>query len=260
MNQHSTPSSDLPVALVTGAGDRIGAAIAKALSRAGHAVIIHYNRDADGARQVQADIAAAGGTAAIVQADLMDRTHRASLLSRASAPFGPLSVLINNASIFEPDSLNDLDETLWDSHFAIHAEAPIFLARDFAAQLPADSTGNIVNIIDERVLHTSPAYFSYTLSKSVLWTATRTLAQTLAPAIRVNAIGPGPVLPHSRQSQPQFEASVQALPLQANAGPDDIAQGVLMLLATRSMTGQMIALDGGEHLEFPARRGPTPRS
>lgn len=259
INQFASPNT-LPVALVTGAGDRIGAAIAKALARAGYAVAIHYHRDEDGAGQVQADITAAGGTAAIVQADLTDRAQRAGLMARVTAQFGPVSVLINNASVFEPDSLRDLDEALWDSHFAIHAEAPIFLARDFAAQLPAGDTGNIVNIIDERVLHTSPAYFSYTLSKSVLWAATRTLAQSLAPAIRVNAIGPGPVLPHSRQSKAEFAASVQALPLQRNAGPEDIAEGVLMLLATRSMTGQMIALDGGEHLEFPTRSAPTPRS
>src|SRR5690606_16693126 len=145
-------------------------------------------------------------------------------------------------------------------HFAIHAAAPIFLARHFAAQLPAGGTGNIVNIIDERVLHTSPAYFSYTLSKSVLWSATRTLAQTLAPAIRVNAIGPGPVLPHSRQDRAAFEAHVNALLLNDHAGPEAIADGVLMLLRTPSMTGQMLALDGGQHLEYPVRRAPTPRS
>src|SRR5690606_16804942 len=144
-------------------------------------------------------------------------------------------------------------------HFAIHAAAPIFLARHFAAQLPAGGTGNIVNIIDERVLHTSPAYFSYTLSKSVLWTATQTLAQSLAPAIRVNAIGPGPVLPHSRQTHAEFEAGVQALPLQRHAAPEAIAQGVLAILSMPAFTGQMLALDGGKHLEFPARRGPTPR-
>jgi len=162
--------------------------------------------------------------------------------------------------VFDPDSIYDIDEAIWDQHFAIHAEAPLFLARDFAAQLPGGTDGNIVNMIDERVLHTSPAYFSYTLSKSVLWTATRTLAQSLAPNIRVNAIGPGPVLPHSRQSQADFERAVQALPLQRNAGPQAIADGIVMLLNTPSMTGQMLALDGGQHLEFPARRGVTPRS
>ena len=260
MTNQSTPSPALPVALVTGAGDRIGASIAQALAGNGYAVVIHYRSDAEGARKVRDEIAKAGGKAAIVKADLAKRSQRATLIAKAATPVGPLTALINNASTFEPDSARDVDETLWDQHFAIHAEAPIFLARDFAAQLPADADGNIVNIIDERVLHPSPAYFSYTLSKSVLWTATRTLAQSLAPHIRVNAIGPGPVLPHSRQDQATFEANVKALPLQRHAGPEAIAEGVIMLLRTTSMTGQMLALDGGQHLEYPARRGPTPRS
>jgi NAD(P)-dependent dehydrogenase (short-subunit alcohol dehydrogenase family) len=259
MTNHS-PQPPQPVALVTGAGNRIGAAIAQALAGAGQAVIIHYRTDADGASRVRDTITDAGGQAAILQADLADRTQRAPLVASAGAIFGPLTTLINNASVFNPDSARDLDEDLWDQHFAIHAEAPIFLARDFAAQLPDAADGNIVNIVDERVLHLTPAYFSYTLSKSVLWTATRTLAQSLAPRIRVNAIGPGPVLPHSRQDQATFEANVRALPLERNAGPDEIADAVLMLLATRSMTGQMLALDGGQHLDYPARRGPTPRS
>lgn len=260
MTNQLTPSLAIPVALVTGAGDRIGAAIARTLARNGHAVVIHYRSDIKGARAVRDSITATGGKAAIVKADLAKRSQRAGLIAKASKLFGPLTVLINNASTFDPDSARDVDETLWDQHFSIHAEAPIFLARDFANQLPDDADGNIVNIVDERVLHPSPAYFSYTLSKSVLWTATRTLAQSLAPRIRVNAIGPGPVLPHSRQDQATFEAHVKALPLQRNAGPEAIADGVLTVLRTPSMTGQMLALDGGQHLEYPARRGPTPRS
>ena len=247
-------------ALVTGASTRIGAAIAQTLARHGHAVVIHYRSDFEGAEKTREAIVAEGGSAVILQADLAERSQRARVVTQASAFFGPLTVLVNNASSFEPDSIWDVDEGLWDQHFAIHAEAPIFLARDFAAQLPQGSEGNIVNIIDERVLHPSPSYFSYTLSKSVLWTATRTLAQSLAPAIRVNAIGPGPVLPHTGQSEQAFEQSVRSLPLQRNAGPDAIAQGVIMLLNTPSMTGQMLALDGGRHLEYPARRAPTPRS
>ena len=260
MTNQSAPSPALPVALVTGAGDRVGATIAQTLAKNGFAVIIHYRSDADGARKVRASITQAGGKAAIVKADLAKRGQRATLIEKAAKPFGPLTVLINNASVFDPDSARDVDEALWDQHFSIHAEAPIFLSRDFAAQLPKGSDGNIVNIVDERVLHPSPSYFSYTLSKSVLWTATRTLAQSLAPDIRVNAIGPGPVLPHSRQSQPAFDAQVKALPLQRNAGPQAIADGVLTLLRMPSVTGQMLALDGGQHIEFPARRAPTPRS
>lgn len=249
-----------PVALVTGAADRIGAEIARALAAAGHAVVIHYRADAPGARQVRDGIRKAGGEAAIVRADLCNRRQRAALIGKAAEPFGPLTTLVNNASTYDPDSASDVDEASWDRHFALHAEAPVFLARDFAAQLPAGAEGNIVNIIDERVLHPSPAYFSYTLSKSVLWTATRTLAQSLAPTIRVNAIGPGPVLPHSRQTQEEFDRGVAALPLGRHAGPEAIAEAVLILLQMRSMTGQMLALDGGRHLEYPARRAPTPRS
>lgn len=246
-------------ALVTGAGDRIGAAIALALAKAGHPVVIHYRQSAEGARAVRDAIRAEGGRAEILAADLTDRTQRAGLVAQAAALFGPLGILINNASLFDPDSARDVDEKLWDQHFAIHAEAPIFLARDFAAQLPEGAEGNIVNLVDERVLHPTPAYFSYSLSKSVLWTATRTLAQSLAPSIRVNAIGPGPVLPHSRQSQEEFERSVAALPLKRHAGPEAIADGVIMLLNTPSMTGQMLALDGGEHLEYLPKSKPTPR-
>lgn len=260
-----TPSTPAPnrshaVALVTGAGDRIGAAIAQALALDGYAVIIHYRSDAEGAKAVRASILAEGGRAEILKADLGKRAQRATLIERAGKFFGPLTVLINNASVFEPDSATDFDEALWDTHFAIHAEAPVFLARDFAAQLPEGVEGNIVNMIDERVLHPAPGFFSYFLSKSVLWTATRTLAQSLAPAIRVNAIGPGPVLPNSRQTQAEFDASVEALPLQRHAGPDAIARGVLNILAMPSFTGQMLALDGGEHLEYLPKNGPTPRS
>ena len=260
MTNQAAPSPTHPVALVTGASSRIGAAIARALARTGHAVIIHYRSDAAGAAHVRDEITGTGGRAVILKADLVKRPQRAALIAKAAKPFGPLTVLVNNASSFDPDSAHDLDEALWDQHFAVHAEAPIFLARDFAAQLPDGADGNIVNIIDERVLHPSPAYFSYTLSKSVLWTATRTLAQSLAPHIRVNAIGPGPVLPHSRQDQATFEAHVKALPLQRHAGPDAIAEGVLAFIRMPSVTGQMLALDGGQHLEYPARRAPTPRS
>ncbi|QDZ10975.1 SDR family oxidoreductase [Devosia ginsengisoli] len=260
MSNRSAPSPASSVALVTGASDRIGAAIAMALAKAGHAVVIHYRANAEGARAVRDAIRREDGRADIIKADLAKRSQRAALIAKAAAFFGPLAVLVNNASTFEPDSARDMDEALWDAHFAIHAEAPMFLARDFAGQLPAGVTGNIINLVDERVLHPTPAYFSYTLSKSVLWTATRTLAQSLAPAIRVNAIGPGPVLPHTRQSQVEFDRSVAALPLQRHAGPEAIADGVIMLLNTPSMTGQMLALDGGEHLEYLPKSKPTPRA
>lgn len=247
------------VALVTGAADRIGAAIATRLAADGYGVVIHYRSSGEKAEDVAEAIASDGGRADIVKADLTRRADRMGLIAAAAKSFGPLTVLINNASAFEPDSVDTLHEDLWDLHMGVHAEAPVFLARDFAAQLPEDETGNIVNIIDERVLRLSPDYFSYTLSKSLLWTATRTLAQSLSPRIRVNAIGPGPTLANARQSEEEFRASQERLPLGGGATPEEIAEGVTTLLAFGSMTGQMLALDGGEHLEWDPRNGPTPR-
>lgn len=246
-------------ALITGAADRIGAAIAARLAAEGYAVVIHYRSSGAKAEDLADAIGADGGLAGVLQGDLARREDRMGLIAKAAELFGPLTVLVNNASVFEPDSADTVYEDLWDLHMAVHAEAPVFLARDFAAQLPAGERGNIVNIIDERVLSLSPDYFTYTLSKSVLWTATRTLAQSLAPRIRVNAIGPGPTLANSRQSESEFEASRQRLPLQTGADPEEIAEGVVSILSLPSMTGQMIALDGGEHLEWSARNAPTPR-
>lgn len=247
------------VALVTGAADRVGAAIARRLAADGWAVLVHHRGGAARAEATAADIRATGGRAATVGADLADRAQRRGLVAAAARPFGPLTLLVNNASSFARDAVADLDEALWDAHFAVHAEAPAFLARDFAAQLPAGLPGNIVNIVDERVLDLSPAYFSYTLSKSVLWTMTRTLAQSLAPAIRVNAIAPGPTVPPPHVSAEAHARRLTELPLAMSADETGIADGVMAILGLPSMTGQMIALDGGEHLEFPARRGPTPR-
>lgn len=259
MSNRSTSSPAPSVALVTGAADRIGAAIARRLARDGWAVVVHYRNSAEKADAVVADIRAAGGQARAIRADLADRTQRAGLIVAARALFGPLSLLVNNASLFERDSASDLEEDVWDAHFAVHAEAPAFLARDFAAQLPEEMAGNIINIIDERVLDLSPAFFSYTLSKAVLWTMTRTLAQSLAPRIRVNAVAPGPTVPPPYVSADVYARRVSELPLGRSADPDGIADGVLAILSLGSMTGQMITLDGGEHLEWPARRKPTPR-
>jgi NAD(P)-dependent dehydrogenase (short-subunit alcohol dehydrogenase family) len=259
MTAPHAPTAPDRVALVTGAADRIGAAIAQTLARAGWSVVIHYRSSAEKAEALAASIRAEGGAAATVGADLAVRTERAMLIRRASEAFGPLTLLVNNASLFERDAVADLHEDLWDAHFAVHAEAPAFLARDFAAQLPEGAKGNIISIIDERVLDLSPAYFSYTLSKSVLWTMTRTLAQSLAPRIRVNAIAPGPAVPPPHVSAEAHAKRAAELPLRHAADGDGIAAGVMAILGLDTMTGQMIALDGGEHIEWPDRRGPTPR-
>lgn len=259
MSNRSIPAPPNSVALVTGAADRIGAAIARRLARDGWAVLVHYRSSASKADAVVAQIRAAGGEASAIQADLADRDQRSGLIAAARAVFGPLTLLVNNASLFERDSASDLDEAVWDAHFAVHAEAPAFLARDFAAQLPQEQAGNIINIIDERVLDLSPAFFSYTLSKSVLWTMTRTLAQSLAPRIRVNAIAPGPTVPPPYTSAEEYARRISELPLGRSADPDGIADGVVTVLSLGAMTGQMITLDGGAHLEWSARRKPTPR-
>lgn len=247
------------IALVTGAATRIGAAIARRLAGEGFAVIIHYRSRPDEAEALAADIRESGARAATVQADLARREQRSRVVAEAAAHFGPLTLLVNNASSFDRDSVRDLDEALWEQHFAIHAEAPAFLARDFAAQLPAAAKGNIINLIDARVLDLSPAFFSYTLSKAVLWTMTQTLAQSLAPDIRVNAIAPGPAVPPPDVTPEAHAKRNLELPLQQAADAEGLADGVIAVLKLPTLTGQMLALDGGEHLEWPARRDPTPR-
>ena len=253
------PANRLPVGLVTGAASRIGAEIARALARSGYAVVVHHRGGAEQSAALVEEIREAGGTAATLKADLAVRRQRALVIDRAGKPFGPLSVLVNNASSFEHDAVTDIDETLWDRHFAIHVEAPAFLSRDFAAQLPTGVQGNIINIIDERVLHLSPGNFSYTLSKAALWTMTQTLAQSLAPGIRVNAVAPGATLQEKRQTAKAFRRSHADAPLGYGAAPSDITDAMLYLLKARAVTGQMIAVDGGKHIEFPPSRGITPR-
>jgi NAD(P)-dependent dehydrogenase (short-subunit alcohol dehydrogenase family) len=248
-----------PAALVTGAANRIGAQIARALATAGYAVVVHHRGGVRDAAALVAEIQASGGQAAALKADLAVREQRATLIARASEALGPLTVLVNNASSFQPDAITDVDEESWDRHFAIHAEAPAFLSRDFAAQLPDGAQGNVINIVDERVLHLSPAYFSYTLSKATLWTMTQTMAQALAPRIRVNAVAPGATIPEKAQSEAAFQRSHAAAPLGHGADPADITKAVLYLLEASAVTGQMIAVDGGKHIEFPSARKPTPR-
>lgn len=247
------------IALVTGAADRLGAALARTLAQAGYAVVIHYNTSAEKAQAFVDELKANGHEVAKVQADLTNRADRSRVIAEAASHFGPLNVLVNNASTYNQDDLATLKEDYWDNHFAIHAEAPLFLARDFAAQLLEGEKGNIINVIDERVLNPYPAALSYHLSKSALWTATQTLANQLAPRIRVNAIGPGPILPEAGQSQAAYDARSREALLGSNAEPSDAAAALLYLLSAQKVTGQMLAIDAGEHLRWPEWRGPTPR-
>ena len=159
-----------------------------------------------------------------------------------------MTCLINNASHFEDDRLQTLNEESWRTHMAVNLQAPVFLSQALSAQLPVGEEGNIINILDQRVLRPNPLFFSYTLTKSALFTATKTMAQALAPRIRVNAIGPGPALASIYQSNEEFEREANSTLLGRGTTPEEIAEAVIFILRAQAMTGQMIALDAGQHL------------
>ena len=234
--------------LITGAAKRIGRRMALDLARQGWSVGVHYNSSEDAARQVADEITAAGGKAAIIQGDLADPAAPARIVASAVEQLGPLSCLINNASRFEPDMADTVTVEQWDLHLNTNLRSPVFLAQAFAAQLPETSQGNIVNIIDQRVWKLNPTFFSYTASKSALWTVTRTLAQSLAPRIRVNAIGPGPALPNVRMNEADFAKQASLTLLNRGTSPEEISSALMFILSAPALTGQMIVLDGGQHL------------
>jgi NAD(P)-dependent dehydrogenase (short-subunit alcohol dehydrogenase family) len=237
-------------ALVTGGARRIGRRIVERLAGEGYAVAIHCGRSTAEAEELAARIQAAGGRAAVAQAELADARAVEGLVDQAARALGPLTLLVNNASIFEPDEVETLTQERWDRHFAVNLRTPAFLARDFARQLPAGREGCIVNIVDQRVWKPTPQFFSYSLTKAALFSATRTMAQALAPRIRVNAVGPGPTLANERQSGDDFARQSGAVLLGRGGTPDEIAEAVLYLARARSVTGQMIAVDGGQHLAW----------
>lgn len=247
--------TSLPPTLITGAANRIGRAMARGIARKGAQVCIHYNRSADAAHELVKAIRSDGGTAQAVGADLLDSDAVQGLVSRAAEALGaPLGLLVNNASVFVKDELGALGPDLFQTHFAIHATAPALLADALVRQLPADADGLIVNIIDQRVWALTPLFPSYTASKSALWTLTRTLAQGYAEhtagRVRVNAIGPGPTIANERQQDEDFKAQVEGVPLGRGATLDEFGETIAYLWNARSVTGQMIALDGGQHLAW----------
>ena len=236
-------------ALVTGAGARLGQAMAIALGEAGWQVAVHYRGSAAGAHDTVTEIRVAGGRAEAVQADLSDEADTASLVAQAAAALGgPLTLLVNSASTFENDSALEHDRTGWDFHFEANLRAPVHLAQCFAKQVPKGEHALIVNMLDQRVLKLNPQFFTYTLSKSALWTATRTMAQAFAPNIRVNGIGPGPTLASVHQTDEEFAAEKAHTLTGAGTNPDEIIRALFYLIEAQSVTGQMIASDGGQHL------------
>ena len=235
-------------ALVTGAGRRIGRALALEAARAGFDVAVHYRTARDEAQAVADVIAALGRKAVVLDAELTDEPQTAGLIARAAQALGPVTLLVNSASTFEDDRLATATRDSWDAHLDANLRAPIVLAQAFAAALPAEHQGLIVNIVDQRVRRPNPQFFSYSLSKAGLWWVTQTMAQDLAPRIRVNAIGPGPTLASVHQAPGEFEAEAAGTLLQRHATPDEIAAALRYLIDAGSVTGQMIAVDAGQHL------------
>jgi len=240
-------------ALVTGGGKRIGRAIVEDLSAHGFGVAIHANRSSLTADQMAQDIRKKGGRAHVVRGDLRSLDTLGNLVEQAASQLGPLDLLVNNASIFERDEADHFQPALWNAHFDIHLKAPVILTQHFARQI-ADSDDNdkglVVNIIDQRVWALTPHFFSYTLSKAALWTATQTMAQAFAPDIRVNAIGPGPTLANERQKPADFRRQSDAVLLRHGPELGEFGRTIRYLYETPSLTGQMIALDGGQHLAW----------
>lgn len=238
-------------ALVTGGAKRIGRALVERLARERLAVAIHCNASRADADELAAAIEREGGRACVVVGDLAEAGAVAGLVAAASEGLGrPIDLLVNNASVFEPDGIADLDRAAFERTLAINLTAPLVLARDLAAGLPEGAEGLVVNLLDQRVWKETPAFFSYQISKSALWTATRTMAQALAPRVRVCAIGPGPTLVGPRQHPADFARQSASVPLRHGGGPDEIADALVYLLRARSVTGQMIAVDGGQHLAW----------
>ena len=238
----------LKTVLVTGAAKRLGRAIALDLAAHGWNVAIHYNSSEDDADSATQAVRAFGAEAAILKCDLSKETETAALVDRAVKELGPLTALINSASLFENDDWQSASRKTWDDHIETNLRAPLVLSQLFAKQLPDGAKGNIINIIDQRVLKPTPQFLSYSVSKAGLYWLTTTLAQGMGPRIRVNAVGPGPTLKNPRQSDADFNRQRDATILRRGADPADICAAVRYLLDAEAVTGQMLAVDGGQHL------------
>jgi NAD(P)-dependent dehydrogenase (short-subunit alcohol dehydrogenase family) len=238
-------------ALVTGGARRIGRALVHACAEAGFDVAIHCRQVDDDAHAAAAAVRAKGRKATLLPCDLRQEAAVVALVGAAETELGPVTLLVNCASVFENDAFETLNTASWDIHMDTNLRAPLMLAQVFARRLPAGRTGQIVNILDQRVWRPTPDFFSYTLSKAALWQATLMLAQALAPRIRVNGIGPGPVLASIHQTAAEFAAEAAGTPLQHPASPEEVAQALRYLIDASSVTGQMIAVDGGQHLTTP---------
>ncbi|TCR69858.1 SDR family oxidoreductase [Bosea sp. BK604] len=238
------------IALVTGGARRIGRAIVERLAAEGYAVVIHCQNSLAEAQALAAELRAKGGKAAVVTGDLADPSAVDGIIPAAEAALGPVTLLVNSASSFLVDDIRNLDVPTWNRQFSINLRAPSVLAGALANRLPADRDGCIVNIVDQRVWKLTPQYYSYTLTKSALLTATVTMAQALAPRVRVNAVGPGPTLPNQYEGEELMAAEAAGSLLQRRVEAGEIAEAVLYLARAKWVTGQMIAVDSGQHLAW----------
>jgi NAD(P)-dependent dehydrogenase (short-subunit alcohol dehydrogenase family) len=246
-------------ALVTGGAQRIGRAIALAMADAGFDVALHCHSSIEAAETTGAEIRRIGRRCVVLRADLADEAQATQVLPRAAGSLGPIGVLVNNASPFERDEWHDTTRVSWDMHLEPGLRAPFVLMQQFARALPADAEGAVINLLDQRVWSITPHFVSYTVAKAGLWALTQSMALALAPRIRVNGIGPGPTLPSPRQTAEQFARQSASVPLGHGTSPEEIARAVLAILALPAMTGQMLALDGGQHLQWqPGRHAPPP--
>ena len=235
-------------ALVTGGARRIGRVLAKTAAEAGYDVAIHVRAVDDAAEAAAGEVRAAGRKAAILTCDLRKESATVALVGEAEAELGAVTLLVNSASVFEQDQFSDMNRASWDLHMETNLRAPLVLSQAFARRLPADREGLIVNVLDQRVWRPGPDFFSYTMSKTALWEATRMLAQALAPRVRVNGIGPGPTLASIHQDQAAFDAEVAATLLRRPSTPQQIGAALRYLIEAEAVTGQMIAVDSGQHL------------
>lgn len=246
--------NDPGTVLVTGAGRRLGRAIALDFAERGWRVGIHHRASSAEALGLVAEIEAMGGSAVALAADLARLDTLAPLIEACAEQLGPPTCLINNAACFEEDTVATLDAESWQAHLDVNLRAPVFLTQAFAKTLPEHKSGNVINVIDQKVLRLDPEFFSYTIAKSALWTATRTLAQALAPRIRVNALAPGPVLPNHAQGEAAFERECRSTLLQRAVSTEEVTAAIHFLLDSPSITGQMLALDAGQHLTWRSER------
>ncbi len=247
-------------ALITGAARRIGREIAISLAQDGYDIVIHFSKSEKEANSLQKQLGKLGVRAVCLRANLLQDREIEVLIDRAREKINKdLSVLVNNASIFEKDSMLTMSMDSWDRHIFSNFKAPVFLSQSFAKQVPESQTdingeiissANIINVVDQKVLNSNPKFMTYTLAKLGLWNFTKLAAQALGPRIRVNAIGPGPVLKAHFETEVSFQKKRKGTLLQRGSDVHEICRAIRFILSSPGLTGQMLSIDGGEHLNW----------